>query len=200
MRSQFRYPLITAALISINSLLAVNDSAVLEDKFLDSLSEYEFFVDLKTQTPSEGVIPYDLISSLFSDYSFKKRFIYVPKGKKATLEKDWVFDFPVGSALIKTFYYQNDQTNLQKGINLLETRLLLRKENKWVAASYVWNQDKSDSMDLLDTDVSEQTYTTENGLVIHQHFLPRGEYLDGPTKKEYCFLHHKLLLYSYKYI
>ena len=86
MRSQFRYPLITAALISINSLLAVNDSAVLEDKFLDSLSEYEFFVDLKTQTPSEGVIPYDLISSLFSDYSFKKRFIYVPKGKKATLE------------------------------------------------------------------------------------------------------------------
>ena len=37
---------------------------------------------------------------------------------------------------------------------------------------------------------SEKTYTTENGLVIHQDFLPRGEYLDGPTKKEYCFLHH----------
>ncbi len=47
-----------------------------------------------------------------------------------------------------------------------------------------------EAMDLLDTDVSEQTYTTENGLVIHQHFLPRGEYLDGPTEKEYCFLHH----------
>ena len=47
-----------------------------------------------------------------------------------------------------------------------------------------------EAMDLLDTDVSEQTYTTENGLVIHQHFLPRGEYLDGPTKKENCFLHH----------
>ena len=47
-----------------------------------------------------------------------------------------------------------------------------------------------EAMDLLDTDVSEQTYTTENGLVIHQHFLPRGEYLDGPTMKEYCFLHH----------
>ena len=40
-----------------------------------------------------------------------------------------------------------------------------------------------EAMDLLDTDVSEQTYTTENGLVIHQHFLPRGEYLDGTTKK-----------------
>ena len=47
-----------------------------------------------------------------------------------------------------------------------------------------------EAMDLLDTDISEKTYTTENGLVIHQDFLPRGEYLDGPTKKEYCFLHH----------
>ena len=47
-----------------------------------------------------------------------------------------------------------------------------------------------EAMDLLDTDLSERTYTTENGLVIHQDFLPRGEYLDGPTKKEYCFLHH----------
>ena len=47
-----------------------------------------------------------------------------------------------------------------------------------------------EAMDLLDTDISEKTYTTENGLIIHQHFLPRGEYLDGPTKKEYCFLHH----------
>ena len=164
MRSQFRYPLITAALISINSLLAVNDSAVLEDKFLDSLSEYEFFVDLKTQTPSEGVIPYDLISSLFSDYSFKKRFIYVPKGKKATLEKDWVFDFPVGSALIKTFYYQNDQTNLQKGINLLETRLLLRKENKWVAASYVWNQDKSDAFLKIAGKAIKTSWIDEEGV------------------------------------
>ena len=47
-----------------------------------------------------------------------------------------------------------------------------------------------EAMDLLDTDVSEKIYTTENGLIIHQDFLPRGEYLDGPTKKEYCFLHH----------
>ena len=47
-----------------------------------------------------------------------------------------------------------------------------------------------EAMDLLDTDVSEQTYTTENGLVIHQDFLPRGEYLDGPSNIEFCFLHH----------
>ena len=29
-----------------------------------------------------------------------------------------------------------------------------------------------------------------NEIQIHKHYLPKGEYLDGPTKKEYLFLHH----------
>jgi hypothetical protein len=47
-----------------------------------------------------------------------------------------------------------------------------------------------DAMGLATTDNSEKIYTTESGLQIEQYFLPRGEYLDGPTKKEYFFLHH----------
>jgi hypothetical protein len=45
-------------------------------------------------------------------------------------------------------------------------------------------------MGIATTDESERTYTTENGLIINRHFLPKGEYLEGPTKKEYLFLHH----------
>ncbi len=47
-----------------------------------------------------------------------------------------------------------------------------------------------DAMGLATTDASEKVYTTENGLVIHKHYLPAGEYKSGPTKKEYVFLHH----------
>lgn len=47
-----------------------------------------------------------------------------------------------------------------------------------------------DAMGLATTDNSEQIYTTDNGLVIHRHFMPRGEYKTGPTDKEYVFLHH----------
>ena len=47
-----------------------------------------------------------------------------------------------------------------------------------------------DAMELATTDDSERFYTTENGLIINRHFLPKGEYLKGPTKKEYLFLHH----------
>ena len=47
-----------------------------------------------------------------------------------------------------------------------------------------------DSMGLATTDNSEQTYTTENGLIVNKHFLPVGEYKQGPTNKEYVFVHH----------
>ena len=47
-----------------------------------------------------------------------------------------------------------------------------------------------DAMGLATTDSSEQTYVTENGLIIERHFLPSGEYKIGPTSKEYVFLHH----------
>ena len=47
-----------------------------------------------------------------------------------------------------------------------------------------------DVMGLATTDSSEQIYTTENGLVVEKYFLPKGEYKNGPTNKEYAFLHH----------
>ena len=47
-----------------------------------------------------------------------------------------------------------------------------------------------DAMGLATTDSSEQIYTTENGLVVEKYFLPKGEYKNGPTNKEYVFLHH----------
>ena len=47
-----------------------------------------------------------------------------------------------------------------------------------------------DAMGLATTDASEKIYTTENGLVINKHFLPPGEYKNGPIKPEWLFLHH----------
>ena len=47
-----------------------------------------------------------------------------------------------------------------------------------------------DKMGLASTDDSERIFTTENGLIIHKHFLPKGEYKHEITKKSYVFLHH----------
>jgi hypothetical protein len=47
-----------------------------------------------------------------------------------------------------------------------------------------------DAMGLATTDASEKVYTTDNGLVINRHFLPTGEYKQGPINAEWLFLHH----------
>ena len=132
--------------IVINSLYAVDNVVILQDKFPKNLSDFSFFEDTQAQIPSEGVIPYELISSLFSDYSYKQRWVYVPKGKKAIFNQDEVFDFPVGSALIKTFYYPLDERDLSLGKKLMETRLLLRKTHGWEAVSYAWNETQDEAV------------------------------------------------------
>ena len=49
--------------------------------------------------------------------------MYVPEGYQASYRENGVYDFPDGSALIKTFYYDDDSINKK---NLLETRLLIK--------------------------------------------------------------------------
>ena len=93
--------------------------------------------------PSEEVHPYSLVNPLFSDYTDKLRFVYVPEGQKLTYLEDKVFQFPVGSTLIKTFAYLNTQGEMDA--QLLETRLLINTSQGWKAISYVWNQDQTDA-------------------------------------------------------
>ncbi|HJN53426.1 MAG TPA: peptidoglycan-binding protein, partial [Pseudomonadales bacterium] len=40
------------------------------------------------------------------------------------------------------------------------------------------------------TDNSEKVYSPYEDLVVNKYMLPKGEYKEGPTKKEYLFLHH----------
>ena len=41
-----------------------------------------------------------------------------------------------------------------------------------------------------DTDISQNYFITNYDQLIHKHHLPEGEYIKGPVKNEYIFLHH----------
>lgn len=107
------------------------------------LSEFGFFQDMQNQIPSKGVHPYSLVNPLFSDQTDKLRFVYVPEGQKLGYVKDKVFIFPVGSTLIKTFAYLNNNGPMEQ--QLLETRLLINTNAGWKAISYVWNAEQTDA-------------------------------------------------------
>ena len=126
-------------------IYSVDEELILSQEFPDKLSDFRFFKDASAQVPHDKVIPYELISTLFSDYSYKQRWVYVPNQKKAEYQEDWVFNFPTGSALIKTFYYPIDERNPELGKNLLETRLLIKKDQGWEAVSYAWNKEQNEA-------------------------------------------------------
>jgi uncharacterized repeat protein (TIGR03806 family) len=114
------------ALLTSAAPPGVNDALITGDTLPARLSDYRFFVSGK---PNARMQLYTLTTPLFSDYSEKDRFIYVPAGPTARHTGDGLIDFPVGSALIKTFRY---------GERVLETRVMLRRASGWVALPYVW--------------------------------------------------------------
>lgn len=118
----------------------VNDAAITGQGFPAHISDYGFFVDLKTRTPAPRLMRYDLETPLFSDYAEKERYIYVPAGKQARYDPDKAFDLPVGAALVKTFGYHIDGA-----FKPLETRVLLHRAEGWVPIPYVWNADGTDA-------------------------------------------------------
>ena len=85
-----------------------------------NLSEYNFFKDIKKQIPADNVIPYKIANPLFSDYSYKFRFVHIPENKAAEYSYGSVFKFPIGTTIIKTFAYPIDERNLEEGFKLLE--------------------------------------------------------------------------------
>jgi hypothetical protein len=114
------------------------------------LSEYRFFKgQMKDQVPEDGVIPYQLASSLFTDYALKKRFVWLPSGLKGTYIADnKIIELPVGAALIKTFYYDNVQPS---GVTkILETRIMIKKSTGWIFAEYVWNEEQTEATLQMD--------------------------------------------------
>ena len=152
-------------LLSVPSqiIASVDDSVVLASKMPKKLSDFGFFSNMQLQVPQEGVLPYDLINPLFTDYADKLRFVYIPEGKSAKYHEDLVFDFPDGSALIKTFAYLNDAADSELEKQLLETRLLIKKGGAWRNISYVWNKEQSEAFLNIAGKTINTSFVAESG-------------------------------------
>jgi uncharacterized repeat protein (TIGR03806 family) len=128
------------------------------DAYPQRLSEWGVvYLDGERLLPGAGVEAYDLNAPLFTDYAQKLRAIYLPPGTSATYHEKDAFDFPVGTIIAKTFFYPKGagpglvkanyawspgQESLDRsGLEILETRLLVRQADGWDALPYVWRGD-----------------------------------------------------------
>ena len=127
-----------------------------ESIYKEKISDYNIYSgnphDLIT---TENFLTYEIITPLFSDYAFKHRSIYIPKGKKIKYNDKNVFEFPLGTIISKTFYYPHDFNDLRKGVSLKETRIMLNQEDGWIGLPYIWNKEETEAYldiagDILD--------------------------------------------------
>ena len=126
------------------------------------------------------VEPYDLDTSLFTDYAHKLRTVWMPEGKSAGYQPYEALDFPVGTIISKTFYYPRGQGDavlrsddagpdlgggglaLDK-VRLVETRLLVRRESGWIALPYVWNAEQTEARLMRGGDLLPLTLVAADG-------------------------------------
>ncbi len=136
---------------------------------LKQLRDYDFFAGpLVDLAPKEGVVPYQVAAPLWSDQAGKHRFIVLPEGGKIGFkpdDEDW--EFPVGTILIKNFFFDHDRRDPDAGSKIIETRLLVREEGDWGAYTYVWNDEQTEAtllrtgkrvmIDFVDVDGASKT-------------------------------------------
>lgn len=138
--------LICVVITSCNFFPSNKVSVNIDGKAYQKLSDYHFFKDdINQLIPNGNVLPYSIITSLFSDYAYKQKFIWMPEGLSAMYSKEETLLFPVGTVLINTLYYPNDFRDENKGRRLMETQLLIKRKSNWDALTYVWNDSQKDA-------------------------------------------------------
>ncbi len=153
-----------AGLLILSTLSCKQKTTIKASSEKENLSEYGFFTgNIADLIPADGIIPYDLNTPLFSDYAYKSRFVKLPAGQSAKYEPKDVLDFPEGTTLIKTFFYYQNEQKPEEGKRIIETRLLIKKNNEWETLNYVWNEKQTDAILDITGDIIPVSWVDEKG-------------------------------------
>lgn len=140
--------------------------------------------------PAPGLVPYSVLSALWSDGATKERFVRVPDGAKIHAVDcavdvdacadpgtggdgldDGHWDMPIGTVLVKSFSIEGKR---------IETRLLMRRTSLiWKGFSYEWNEAGTEA-DLLSDDAEGKDKEVGAGQI--WHYPSRSQCLECHTR------------------
>ncbi|MGF1557879.1 MAG: PQQ-dependent sugar dehydrogenase [Flavobacteriaceae bacterium] len=139
------------------------------------LSQTGAFKNLNTLEPTDGLIPYDLIESFWSDGATKKRWLGIPNNgshnsaaEQINYSADDVWNFPIGSVLVKHFELPLNENN-PSITKRLETRFSIKASNgNFYFVTYKWNDQQTDA-EILTSGLDETINITKaDGTVASQ--------------------------------
>jgi len=150
------------------------------------LSQTGAFKDLQTLEVEDGFLPYDMIDSFWSDGADKKRWIAIPNDgthdtpeEQIAFSENGVWEFPVGTIIIKHFNYQLDE-NDPASTKKIETRFSIKDENGiFYYLTYQWGEDEVDAI-LVDGGAERElnvTTATGENKVVNWHYPDTSECL-----------------------
>lgn len=127
------------------------------------LSQTGAFAEVSTMTPSASLIPYEVITPLWSDRAGKRRWVAIPNGSRVDWAATGKWQWPAGTVFVKHFELPVDESNPEQ-IKRLETRLLVVRDGGQVyGATYKWRADHSDADLLTDTLNEDIVISSPNG-------------------------------------
>jgi uncharacterized repeat protein (TIGR03806 family) len=139
----------------------------------DKLTEYCFFAGpLAAERPADGVVPFTVNVPLWADRAGKGRFIVLPDGEAIEVAEDqeeWVF--PVGTILIKSFYFSLDRRDPEGPYRLIETRLLIHEADGWTGHTYIYDDDALEAVRHVAGKRVQVSFTDEAGEAAEQEYL-----------------------------
>ncbi len=150
---------------------------------------------------NDSVLPYDINTPLFSDYALKLRTVWMPAGTEAVYHAVREFEFPIGTILSKTFYYEKAEAftrtalrvqkadretmldpdgvlNLDDNV-LIETRLLVRYADGWKAFTYVWTALQDDALLAIAGAIRDVEFVTNEGFERIKYVVPDANQCAG---------------------
>ncbi len=115
-----------------------------------------------------GLVPYDVISELWTDGVKKRRWIALPDGAGMTVLPTGAWEAPVGTVIIKEFALETTP-GAPATRRAVETRFLVREAGGWAGFSYRWRADGSDADLLTDGQVTASWAIDGGGSYTHYY-------------------------------
>ena len=131
----------------VSRLVASDPGALGAPAWPGQLSETGCFSDLEARTLAAGVYPYEVNAPLWSDGAEKERAFALPEEGQIAYRADGAWELPAGTVLLKTFLRPDGEAPL-------ETRVMVRHDDRWRGATYLWDESGSDAQ-LMNTGADE---------------------------------------------
>ncbi|WP_405383482.1 Ig-like domain-containing protein [Maribacter sp. LLG6340-A2] len=149
-------------------LYKLRQQGELEGSVPQLLSETGAFTNMETLVPNQGLLPYELIESFWSDGAEKKRWMAIPNNgthntstEQISFSENDDWQFPVGSVLVKHFELPIDENNPSL-TRRLETRFSVKASTgSFYFLTYKWNEQQTDAV-LLETGLDENISVTKS--------------------------------------